>query len=50
MADSDVLPVPAALETQLSKCKTVRESDYYKPRTKTPEVRIFSILYSYLCL
>jgi hypothetical protein len=38
MTADDVLPVPAALETQLSKCKTVRSSDYYKPRTKTPEV------------
>jgi hypothetical protein len=35
----DELPVPAQLETQLGKCKTVRSSDYYKPRTKTAEVR-----------
>lgn len=34
----DELPVPAQLETQLGKCKTVRASDFYKPRTKTDEV------------
>lgn len=40
MSGEDALPVPAALETQLSKCKTVRSSDYYKPRTKTAEVSV----------
>ena len=33
------LPVPAQLEAQLDKCKTVRNAaEYYKPRTKTAEV------------
>lgn len=36
---ADELPVPAQLQTQLGKCKTVRSSDYYKPRTKTPQAR-----------
>jgi len=35
----DELPVPAQLNAQLGKCKTVRPSDYYKPRTKTTQVR-----------
>jgi hypothetical protein len=35
---ADELPVPAQLQAQLAKCKTVRGSDYYKPRTKTAEV------------
>ena len=35
---ADELPVPAQLETQLGKCKTVRSSDFYKARTKTTEV------------
>jgi hypothetical protein len=39
MGDED-LPVPAQLETQLGKCKTVRKaSEYYKSREKTSEVR-----------
>ena len=33
------LPVPAQLEAQLDKCKTVRNAaEYYKPRQKTDEV------------
>jgi hypothetical protein len=35
----DPLPVPSQLETQLGKCKTVRSSDFYKSREKTPAVR-----------
>jgi hypothetical protein len=36
---ADPLPVPAQLEAQLSKCKTVRSADsYIKSRTKTAEV------------
>jgi hypothetical protein len=39
MGDDD-LPVPAQLEAQLGKCKTVRKaSEYYKSRDKTTEVR-----------
>lgn len=39
MGDED-LPVPAQLETQLGKCKTVRKaSEYYRSREKTSEVR-----------
>jgi hypothetical protein len=30
------LPVPAQLKAQLDKCKSVRSSDYYKSREKTP--------------
>lgn len=33
----DPLPVPAQLEIQLGKCKTIRKSDHYKARTKTAE-------------
>lgn len=40
MGSDDPLPVPPQLEKQLEKCKTVRSSDYYKPRTKTPEVTL----------
>jgi hypothetical protein len=36
MAENGTLPVPAQLEAQLGKCKTVRASDYYKSRSKTP--------------
>lgn len=36
MADS--LKVPAQLETQLAKCKTVRDLKFYKPRTKSEAV------------
>ena len=36
----DPLPVPPQLEAQLAKCKTVRKSDYYKPRNKTQAVSI----------
>jgi hypothetical protein len=33
------LPVPAQLEAQLGKCKTVRQADtYIKDRTKTAKV------------
>jgi hypothetical protein len=40
MGDDDkALPVPPQLEAQLSKCRTMRELDYYKPRTKTAAVR-----------
>jgi len=36
---AEPLPVPAQLEAQLDKCKTVRNAaEYYKPRTKTAEV------------
>jgi hypothetical protein len=36
----DSLPVPPQLEAQLDKCKTVRNAAvFYKPRTKTAEVR-----------
>jgi len=38
MAENGTLPVPAQLEAQLGKCKTVRASDYYKSRSKTPAV------------
>jgi hypothetical protein len=38
MADLDPLPVPAQLQTQLAKCKSVRKPDYHKSREKTPEV------------
>jgi hypothetical protein len=38
----DPLLVPSQLETQLGKCKTVRSSDFYKSREKTPAVRGFS--------
>eukprot|EP00544_Gedaniella_sp_CCMP2646_P001856 CAMPEP_0202508566 /NCGR_PEP_ID=MMETSP1361-20130828/52318_1 /ASSEMBLY_ACC=CAM_ASM_000849 /TAXON_ID=210615 /ORGANISM="Staurosira complex sp., Strain CCMP2646" /LENGTH=54 /DNA_ID=CAMNT_0049142747 /DNA_START=28 /DNA_END=192 /DNA_ORIENTATION=+ len=37
MADLDPLPVPAQLQTQLAKCKSVRKPDYHKSREKTPE-------------
>ena len=30
------LPVPAQLKAQLDKCKSVRNSEYYKSREKTP--------------
>ena len=33
------LPVPAQLAAQLVKCNAVRESDYYKSREKSLEVR-----------
>lgn len=37
---AEPLPVPAQLEAQLDKCKTVRNAaEYYKPRNKTAEVR-----------
>ena len=36
---TDSLPVPAQLEAQLDKCKTVRNAAvFYKARTKTAEV------------
>lgn len=36
----DPLPVPAQLEAQLNKCKTVRRmATYYKDRVKTSGVR-----------
>jgi hypothetical protein len=39
MGETD-LPVPAQLETQLAKCKTVRKADvYYKSREKSSAVR-----------
>jgi hypothetical protein len=38
MGNDDPLPVPAQLEAQLGKCKTVRQPDYYKPRNKTAAV------------
>jgi hypothetical protein len=38
MGDND-LPVPAQLETQLAKCKTVRNAaEYYKSREKSKKV------------
>jgi hypothetical protein len=41
MTNEDPLPVPAQLEAQLAKCQTVRSAkDFYKPRTKTPQVSI----------
>ena len=45
------LPVPAQLEAQLDKCKTVRNAaEYYKPRTKTAEVSHYHEIGSYLSL
>ena len=41
---ADELKVPAQLETQLAKCKTVRKLDSYKPRTKSAAVRSFRCL------
>lgn len=38
------LAVPAQLEAQLAKCKTVRKTDYYKPRTKTDAVSSYRFL------
>lgn len=38
MGDID-LPIPSQLEAQLAKCRTMRELDFYKPRTKTATVR-----------
>jgi len=38
MGNDDPLPVPAQLETQLGKCKTVRPSTYYKSRERSKEV------------
>jgi hypothetical protein len=35
----DPLPVPAQLEAQLGKCKSVREATYYKSRVRTAAVR-----------
>ena len=32
------LPVPDQLQKQLEKCKTIREVDHHKSRTKTPKV------------
>jgi len=39
MADQEPLAVPKQLQTQLAKCKSVRQPDYHKSRDKTPEVR-----------
>ena len=37
----DPLPIPAQLEKQLSKCKTVRDADtFFKSREKTKQVRV----------
>ena len=30
------LPIPAQLKTQMDKCKSIRQSNYYKSREKTP--------------
>jgi hypothetical protein len=35
----DPLPVPAQLEAQLAKCKSVRDSEFHKSREKTPQVK-----------
>lgn len=35
------LPVPDQLQVQLGKCKTIREVDHHKSRTKTPKVSLF---------
>jgi hypothetical protein len=36
---AEPLPVPKQLATQLAKCKSIRDSNYYKSRDKSPEVR-----------
>jgi len=38
LAAAAPLPVPAQLETQLGKCKTVRPSTYYKSRQRSKAV------------
>ena len=36
---TDPLPVPAQLEAQLGKCRSVRNDTFRKGRDKTPQVR-----------
>ena len=40
MAGKDPLPVPAQLEAQLGKCRSVRNDECCKSRDKTKQVRI----------
>lgn len=39
------LPVPDQLQKQLEKCKTIREVDHHKSRTKTPKVSYVTCRY-----
>lgn len=36
------LPVPDQLQVQLGKCKTVRDEEYHKSRSKTAQVRLWN--------
>jgi hypothetical protein len=40
MGDIEPLPVPAQLEAQLGKCKSVRSATYHKSRVKSAAVRV----------